>query len=234
MSSTTGSRPASSGRAGVGKGGGGGAATATTAIRTNTANTVVALRESINTNEKREAHLQKRIDLLNEEAKTKMAKKDKKGALFALKRRKLIETELDKIANIKMTLETQVMNLESAQQNVETFKAMDAAKGAMADIRKVTDIEKVDDLMDGIKDEMEMADEISNALAQPIDPFMADEDELLAELEELAVEDAEEQLLRPTVTEYPTVPSTKLPTITNATKEEEEELRLLEAELAGM
>ena len=140
-----------------------------------------------------------------------------------------------------MTLETQVMNLESAQQNIETFKAMDAAKGAMADIRKVTDIDKVDDLMDGIKEEMELADEISNALAQPIDPLMQDEDDLLAELEELAVEDAEAQLLQQpaaTVTtrqeEYPAVPSSKLPTITNATKEEEEELRQLEAELAGM
>ena len=140
-----------------------------------------------------------------------------------------------------MTLETQVMNLESAQQNIETFKAMDAAKGAMADIRKVTDIDKVDDLMDGIKEEMELADEISNALAQPIDPLMQDEDDLLAELEELAVEDAEAQLLQQpaaTVTtrqeEYPAVPSSKLPTITNATKEEEEELRKLEAELAGM
>lgn len=163
------------------------------------------------------------------------------GALFALKRRKLYEAELDKIANIKMTLETQVMNLESAQQNIETFKAMDAAKGAMADIRKVTDIDKVDDLMDGIKEEMELADEISNALAQPIDPLMQDEDDLLAELEELAVEDAEAQLLQqPAATattrqeEYPAVPSSKLPTITNATKEEEEELRQLEAELAGM
>ena len=140
-----------------------------------------------------------------------------------------------------MTLETQVMILESAQQNVHTFKAMDAAKVAMADIRKVTDIDKVDDLMDGIKEEMELADEISNALAQPIDPLMQDEDDLLAELEELAVEDAETQLLQPATTastirkeEYPTVPSSALPTIMNATKEEEEELRQLEAELAGM
>ena len=136
------------------------------------------------------------------------------------------------------------MNLESAQQNIETFKAMDQAKVAMADIRKVTDIDKVDDLMDGIKEEMEMADEISNALAQPIDPCAVDEDDLLAELEELAAESVEEQLLQPVTRKeeedatpavsYPTVPSGKLPTIMNATKEEEEELRKLEAELAGM
>ena len=50
------------------------------------------------------------------EAKVKMAKGDKKAALFAMKRKKLYEAEVDKIQNVKMTLETQVINLESAAQ----------------------------------------------------------------------------------------------------------------------
>ena len=161
------------------------------------------------------------------------------GALFALKRKKLYEAEIDKIANIKMTLETQVMNLESAAQNAETFKAMHAGKNAMSNIREETNIDKVDDLMDEIKEEMEMADEISNALAQPVDPLMTDEDDLLAELQELEAEDVEEQLLQPTKKVHeeismPTVPSSQLPAIPNATKEEEAELKQLEAELAGL
>ena len=40
-----------------------------------------------------------------------MAKGDKKGALFCMKRKKLYEAEADKIQNVKMTLETQVINL---------------------------------------------------------------------------------------------------------------------------
>lgn len=47
---------------------------------TSTANTVVNLRENIATQEKREAHLEKKIEQLVGEAKAKMAKKDKKGA----------------------------------------------------------------------------------------------------------------------------------------------------------
>ena len=58
---------------GSGHGGGGGATI------TSTANTVVNLRENIATQEKREAHLEKKIELLTVEAKAKMAKKDKKG-----------------------------------------------------------------------------------------------------------------------------------------------------------
>lgn len=221
------STSAGGGNAG-GEGGGG---------RANTANTVVSLRENIATQEKREQHLEKKIEQLTADAKAKMAKKDKKGALFALKRKKLYEAEIDKIANIKMTLETQVMNLESAAQNAETFKAMNAGKNAMTNIRTDTNIERVDDLMDEIKEEMEMADEISNALAQPVDPLLTDEDDLLAELEQLEADDVEEQLLQPakkTEMEFPEVGSNELPAIPNATKEEEAELKQLEAELAGL
>lgn len=59
---------------GSGHGSGGGSATITS-----TANTVVNLRENIATQEKREAHLEKKIEALTVEAKAKMAKKDKKG-----------------------------------------------------------------------------------------------------------------------------------------------------------
>jgi hypothetical protein len=62
---------------GSGHGGDGGGATITS-----TANTVVNLRENIATQEKREMHLEKKIEMLTLEAKTKMAKKDKKGVFF--------------------------------------------------------------------------------------------------------------------------------------------------------
>jgi len=167
------------------------------------------------------------------EAKAKMAKNDKKGALFLLKRKKLYESEIDKIANVKMTLETQVMNLESAAQNAQTYKAMNAGKSAMQKIRTDVGIDKVDDMMDDIREEMEMASEISNAIAQPVDPLLTDEDDLLAELEQLEAQDVEGELLKPTPAELnlPSVPDAKLP----ALKEDEAaELKKLEAELAGL
>ena len=180
-----------------------------------------------------EEHLQRKIDGMAAEAKAKMAKKDKKGALFAMKRKKLYEKEMDKIQNVKMTLETQVINLESAAQNAETFKAMHSGTAAMKKIRNDVGLEKVDDMMDDIKEEMEMAQEISEAIAQPVDPLMADEDELLAELEELEAEDVESELLKAPATQVdlPAVPSNKLPELKN---DEAEELRKLEAELAGL
>lgn len=154
------------------------------------------------------------------------------GALFAMKRKKLYEQEIDKIENVKMTLETQVINLESAAQNAQTFKAMDAGAKTMKKIRTDIGIEQVDDMMDAIKEEMEMANEINEAIAQPVDPLLADDDELLAELNALETSDLEAELLRPTpALSMPTVPNAKLPKLAN---KEEEELKMLEAELAGL
>jgi charged multivesicular body protein 4 len=152
-----------------------------------------------------------------------------------MKRKKLYEQEADKIQNVKMTLETQVINLESAAQNAETFKAMEAGANTMKKIRTEVGIEQVDDMMDEIKEEMELANEVNNAIAQPVDPLFADEDELLAELDELEQADLEDQLLsapsRQPDLALPTVPDTKLPALA---KKEEDDLRQLEAELAGL
>ena len=152
-----------------------------------------------------------------------------------MKRKKLYEGEIDKIQNVKMTLETQVINLESSAQNAETFKAMEAGTKTMQKIRTEVGVEKADDIMDQIKEEMEMAQEINNAISQPVDIMMADEDELLEELNALETADLEKELLAPpskvATFSLPTVPDTKLPSLA---KQEEDDLKQLEAELAGL
>ena len=152
-----------------------------------------------------------------------------------MKRKKLYEAEVDKIQNVKMTLETQVINLESAAQNAQTFIAMSQGSKTMQKIRTEVGIEKVDDVMDEIKEEMEMAQEINNAIAQPVDMFATDEDELLAELMGLETEDLEAELLKPPPMveqlSLPDVPDSKLPALA---QQEEDDLRKLEAELAGL
>jgi len=175
-----------------------------------------------------------KVDALLAEAKAKMAKGDKTGATFSLKRKKLYEAEIQKIENVKMTLETQVISLESAAQNAETYKAMQAGTNTMKKIRNDVGIEAVDNIMDEIKEEMDMAHEINSAIAQPIDPFMCDEDELLAELNDLETADLEAELLRPahaSPLSLPQAPASKLPALA---KSEEDDLRMLEAELAGL
>ncbi|GAX13124.1 hypothetical protein FisN_17Hh053 [Fistulifera solaris] len=206
-----------------------------TARPTDPQTTIVTLRETIANQEKREEHIARKMEQMVQEAKAKMAKGDKKGALFAMKRKKLFEAEIDKIQNVKMTLETQVISLESAAQNAQTFKAMEAGSKTMKKIRTEVGIEMVDDIMDEIKEEMEMANEINEAISQPVDPLMADEDELLEELNALESADLEAELLAPPtkVSDFslPTVPDSKLPALE---QKEADDLKALEAELAGL
>merc|ERR1712176_528664 len=181
----------------------------------------------------REEHIQKKVEMMTDEAKKKLAKGDKKGAVFSMKKKKMYEGELDKISNVKMTLETQVMNLESAAQNIETVKTMKQGTTTMQKIRTDIGIDDVDNVMDDIKQEMEMAQEINDAIGQPVDPLLTDDDELLEELNALEASDLETQLLAPPTKtsldelSLPTVPDTKLPAVSN---KEDEDLKKLEAE----
>ena len=155
--------------------------------------------------------------------------------MYAMKRKKLYEAEIEKIQNVKMTLETQVIHLESAAQNNETFKAMEAGTKTMQKIRTDVGVEKADDIMDDIRNELEMAQEITNAISQQVDPLLTDEDELLEELNALEASDLEKELLAPPTTtnglSLPAVPDAKLPSLP---KKEEDDLKQLEAELAGL
>ena len=54
-----------------------------------------------------------------------------RGALFAMKQKKLYKAEVDKIQNMKVTLESQVTNLELAAQNAQTFIAMSQGSKTM-------------------------------------------------------------------------------------------------------
>merc|ERR1712176_988943 len=102
----------------------------------------------------------------------------------------------------------------------------------MQKIRTDIGIDDVDNVMDDIKQEMEMAQEINDAIGQPVDPLLTDDDELLEELNALEASDLETQLLAPPTKtsldelSLPTVPDTKLP----ALSKEDEDLKKLEAE----
>lgn len=57
------------------------------------------------------------------------------GALYALKRKKMYEAEINKIQGAMMNLQSQMMSLESAAGNMEVFNAMRTGAQAMANVR---------------------------------------------------------------------------------------------------
>jgi charged multivesicular body protein 4 len=155
--------------------------------------TIKLLRDNLLVLEKREEHIQKKIEMALNEAKQKSLKKDKNGALFALKRKKMYEAEVSKLQGARITLDSQILALESAAVNIETFKAMKSGANAMKGLRGDIDSDKVDDIMDEIQEEKDIHDSISEAISRPGQDLFNDEEllEELAELEALDLEEAE-------------------------------------------
>ena len=154
--------------------------------------------------EKRQIHLDKKIEQQLQEAKAKMAKKDKRGALYCLKRKKMYEAEIEKINGARLTLEQQMIAIEGTVTNSETIKAMTAGKEAMAKARGNVTVDDVGELMDDITDEVEQANDIAAAISAPANAVLDDE-ELLNELNEMEELELESQLLdAPAVPAVPT------------------------------
>jgi len=194
---------------------------------------IAKLRETLEMLEKREQFLQKKMDKEVGEAKKFMQQKNKRAALMCLKRKKTYEVQVEKIAGARMTIEQQVMTLEGANVSLEAMNAMRMGAQSMKSIHQNMSIDEVDDTMDEIREQMDIANEINDAISQPLGGEVLDDDDLLAELEDLEQESLDEQLLgtkAPSVI-VPSVPS-KVPVAKKPVINEEDELAALEASMA--
>lgn len=201
---------------------------------------IVELREHIQMLNKKRRHLE-----LQMEEQDLLARKhistNKALAKNALKRKKGYETNLLKIENQIDSLETQLTSIESANLNLETMKAMKQGASAMKQIHGEYNVDKVETAMDDIREQVELAEEISEAISRPVGSEFVDEDELD---EELAALDAEQNTpnaqKQPASVEAPAQKMPDFPTLnTNKpqaqvqTEEDEDEkaLRMLQEEM---
>lgn len=179
---------------------------------------------------KKQEFLEKKIEQELMIAKKNARTTNKRVALMALKRKKRLEQQLTQIDGTLSTIEFQREALENSHTNTEVLKNMGYASKALQNVHKTIDIDKIDDMMQDIAEQQDLAREISDAISRPAsDTF--DEDELLAELAELEQEDLEESMA--SMGPLPSVPSSRLPAqpsrrgTTRAKAEEDDDMRML-------
>ena len=153
---------------------------------------------------------------------------------MCLKRKKMYEKEIAKMDAVQMTLEQQVFNIEGAQGNLDAVNAMKVGADQMRAMQGAVNVDAVADLRDDIQEQQDMADEVGDLLAEGMgSAAMMDEDDLLAELDELNEEDADAVGLS-----MPSAPTGRIAgqqattTTATATAEEDEEEAELLAQLA--
>lgn len=100
------------------------------------------------------------------------------AALTALKRKKLYDAQLEKVSASKMTLEQQRMALEQINISKVTFDAMSLGKQEMERANKNMSVEKVEETMDDLQEQIELQQETADALARPINAFGITDDEV--------------------------------------------------------
>ncbi|OQV18023.1 putative Charged multivesicular body protein 4b [Hypsibius exemplaris] len=149
-----------------------------------------------------EEMLTKKSDFLENKIQTEIATakrhgtKNKRAAIAALKRKKRCEKQLQQIDGTLSTIEFQREALENANTNTEVLKIMGVAAKALKSAHQNMDVDQVHDLMDEVAEQQEIANEISEAISNPVGfGHDVDEAELEAELEELEQEELDKQLL---------------------------------------
>ena len=210
----------------------------------NSARDAIGLREQLHLMAKKEEHLLTKIDDELRKAKEHVTN-NKRAAQAALRQKKMYETELDRLAGSRMTLETQVNAIENANMNLETMRAMQRGSAALKSIHanmyvlttnNIRDIDRVDNTMDSIREEMALSNEISEAISNPVGMgHELDEEELRNVLQELEQDELQHQLVgaESAPAHHLATPSAAPRTSNHAdTLDEDAELRALQAELA--
>ncbi|ROT41347.1 vacuolar-sorting protein snf7 [Sodiomyces alkalinus F11] len=199
---------------------------------------VVGLRAHKDMLEKKAAYLQTQVDEL--EAQTKAAlKRDPNEAKRLVARKLRKEKERQQVVNSIQSMESQEMALNRATATRDEVQATQKVTDAMKLINKDISVDKVDAMMESLREQNAANEEIAQMLGTPVGD-MQDEDELEEELERMRQEQVDEEMLKtgtvPVSDKIKDLPSAATGELKRKTapqeSEEEAELRRLQAEMA--
>ena len=162
--------------------------------------TIQGLQHTIKNIDGYEQRLTKQIIQCLNQAKD-FAVRDKKKAIYFLKRKKQLEYQLDSIYNKKINLELEIMTLESAQTNNEIIQSMNKSKDYLKQVLNDDQLENTANLMDDIQECNQIQEEMDSILSNPI--FSLDDNNIEDELEALY---QEEEKIRKEDISLPSVP----------------------------
>ncbi|GAM39037.1 SNF7 family protein [Talaromyces pinophilus] len=156
---------------------------------------ILRLREQLDMLQKREKHLENQISE-QEAIARKNVTSNKNAAKAALRRKKLHEKNLEQTQNQVMQLEQQVYSIETANINQETLYAMDSAGNAMKRMHDGLTMEKVDNMMEKLREQQALADDIAEVIKSTPFGEAVDEGELEDELANLEQEAIDERMVK--------------------------------------
>jgi charged multivesicular body protein 7 len=142
--------------------------------------------------------LNKRLDELDQEARSAVLRKNRVTALAALKAKKRAESSLSTRYATLNQLEEVASRLQQASDQVQMVKVMESSASALKSLNaQIGDAEQIENTMTRLREQMSATDELSAILAEPTG-MVLDEGEIDEEFEALVNEqrEAEEEKQR--------------------------------------
>jgi charged multivesicular body protein 4 len=205
----------------------------------NPQSTMDQLRETVDMTDKRIHFLEIKVQKELVSAK-ELASKNQRAALMCLKRKKMYETQIERLRGAALTIETQLGTIEASATNSAILDAVTQGARTLSGLNRNMNVDTVEETMDDIKEQMETAEEIGKAISSPIGGmYDLDEGELEDELNLLLESDLADQFeeihLPDDPSPLPSVPSTAIaspgPPKPRSVQEEEDEFAALGAEM---
>lgn len=132
-----------------------------------------------------------RIKFLNDKAQNAVKAKNRVAALAALKSKKAAETTLTQRFESLSQLHDVYGKIEQASDQVAVIHVMKASTGVLRDLHaQVGGIEKVEDVVEGLREEMNKVDEVNQVMEEAgREGTVVDDDEIDEELNALEQQD---------------------------------------------
>jgi len=151
---------------------------------------ILNIKSNMNSLKRKQKYAEKRIEKEVELAKQNY-RTDKKKALEAIKRKKIYENQIEKLDGLLFNLEEFLLSIDQANINVQVMNSMKEGTKALKEINNsIKDPEK---LMEEVREQMDIANEISGMIGNVNDDIF-DDDELYDELDKLTNEPYIDQL----------------------------------------
>lgn len=180
--------------------------------------TINNLNSTIEQIEKKGNYLQKEIIELDKNAKKYIKQNNKKQALYQLKKKKLLEKEIDNLFNKKLILFKQKSLIDSTFFNNSIIKTLKKTNELNKKYINEKNIDEFENTMEEIEEQKQLVDEVNNIFEQ-YNEDDTDED-LLKELENI-----EDELIKENI-KFPELPKKEMNIIKENELKELEELMM--------
>jgi charged multivesicular body protein 7 len=159
---------------------------------------IASLKALIASLETQTASLETRVANLQSAAQSAVKLGNKVSALSALRSKKLAEKTLQQRSDTLHQLEEVYTKIESAADQVDIVNAIETSAGVLKTLnQEVGGVERVDQVMDSLREEMEQVDEVQNATTEPLtNGAVVNETEIDDELEAMEAEQKKEKAER--------------------------------------